>query len=143
MRLPLKIGAIVLAPILTAALVIFIFFPGLFTYIKVKFKYENIDRTIPTFDLVWIPDDFEEYSGSDIILLAPADMKDVSTKMPYGTKYKSSTTKYQKGKQTVMIIDQNDIYDRMEYDPWDNEKYDKKDYRHFFESIDHDFPSIL
>ncbi len=45
MNKAVRIGAIVLGAILAAALVIFIFFPGLPTYAYVKFKYKNIDKT--------------------------------------------------------------------------------------------------
>ncbi|MBR3282859.1 MAG: hypothetical protein IKI56_06135 [Ruminococcus sp.] len=134
MRLSLKAGAFIVAPILLVSLVIYIFIPGIFTYIKVKHDYENIDRTIPAFEKVSVPEDFEEYSCPVVVISAPAGMKDVSNPM-------SSIIKYQKGKQSLLVFDLSGTYDRIGYDPWDNEKYDKKNYRHFFKSIDHDFPS--
>ena len=135
MGLPLKKAAIIIAPIFTAALVIFIFFPGLFTYIKVKHKYENIDRTIPDFEPVSVPDDFEEYSFSDVVFSAPAGL--VNT-----VKNGSGNVASYKSDDIVITISDFSSLDLSDYyDPWEALEYDKQDYRHFFDTVGHEFPS--
>ena len=66
-----RIGAIVLGAILAAALVIFIFFPGLPTYAYVKFKYKNIDKTAGRFETAAVSDDYAEHTINGVSLKAP------------------------------------------------------------------------
>lgn len=55
MKKALKISGIIIGIILVSVLIIFIFFPGLFTYIKVKVKYDNIDRGFTEFKKLKFP----------------------------------------------------------------------------------------
>ena len=75
MNRPIKIGAAVLGALLIAALVIFIFFPGLPTYMSVKHKYKEIDRTVPEFVRSDVPDSYEEYTLRGVTFRVPADWK--------------------------------------------------------------------
>lgn len=64
-------GAIVLGVPLAVVFVIWIGFPGLFTYISVKQKYENIDRTISQFESVAVPDEFRTVPVNGIRIAMP------------------------------------------------------------------------
>jgi hypothetical protein len=55
MKKPLIIGGTILGFLLAAAMVIFIFFPGLPTYLKVKHKYDHIDEHVPNLKRLMSP----------------------------------------------------------------------------------------
>lgn len=135
MRLSLKAGAFIVAPILLVSLAIYIFIPGIFTYIKVKHDYENIDRTIPAFEKVSVPEDFEEYSFSDVVFSAPAGL--VNT-VKNGS---GNVASYRNDDITITISDFSSLNLSDYYDPWEASEYDKEDYRHFFDTVGHEFPS--
>ena len=59
--------------ILVAVVIIFIFFPGLPTYFKVKHKYEYISKQISEFETVPAGADFKNFSINGLKLKAPAD----------------------------------------------------------------------
>lgn len=139
MKKALKIGGIILGIILAALLIIFIFFPGLFTYIKVKVKYDNIDRGFTEFKKVEVPDDFKTYTVKGITLSVPDSyvLKDT------GSSFKNSDEK------SVLLIMESDSLETDElmkgysedYDTWEYYKYEEEDYKHFFETIGGTFPT--
>ncbi len=133
MKKALKIGGIILGIILVSALIIFIFFPGLFTYIKVKSKYNNIDRCITEFKKVEVPDDFKTYTVKGITLSVPDSyvLKDT------GSSFKNSDEK------SVLLIMESDSLETDElmkgysedYDTWEYYKYEEADYKHFLKQL--------
>ena len=136
MNKAVRIGAIVLGAILAAALVIFIFFPGLPTYAYVKFKYKNIDKTAGRFETAAVSDDYAEHTINGVTLKAPQSyVQENST---------SSALKSEKG--TIMVI-RNSADDLKkakemlgEYDPWDGYKYSESDYRSYFDAAGSPYP---
>ena len=138
MKKAMKISGIILGIILIIALVIFIFCPGIFTYIKVKHKYKNIDRTIGKFETVDIPDTFKSYDLNGISLKAPDDYK--KTKTSHGLRSPDE-------KITIMIL-QWDMAETEallnEYghdvDQWEHYEYEESDYRSFFKAVDDKYP---
>jgi len=139
MKKALKISGIILGIILVSALIIFIFFPGLFTYIKVKVKYDNIDRNSLKFEKVEVPDDFKTYTVKGITLSVPDSyvLKDT------GSSFKNSDEK------SVLLIMESDSLETdqlmneysEDYDTWEYYKYEEADYKHFFETIGGTFPT--
>lgn len=139
MKKALKISGIILGIILVSALIIFIFFPGLFTYIKVKVKYDNIDRGFTEFKKVEVPDDFKTYTVKGITLSVPDSyvLKDT------GSSFKNSDEK------SVLLIMESDSIENdqlmneysEDYDTWEYYKYEEEDYKHFFETIGGTFPT--
>ena len=131
MKKALKIGGCVVGTVLVAALVIIIFFPGLFTYISVKHKYKDIDRTIPEFEEVSVPADFEEYTLHGLTFKAPAGRKG------------DSSSAIKNDDMMIMVLGTTVSSSALElsgYDPWQYYEYEKDDYRHFFKTIGHEFP---
>lgn len=127
MKKAMKIGGVVLGIILIAALIIFIFFPGIFTYKKVKKEYPHIDNTIGTFEgfNVEIPKDFVAYTTKDgITVMGPEDARNDSDFIPF----KSD------GLNVMVTVMDDESYGDVFFD--ENSKYTKKDYLHFFEKLD-------
>lgn len=139
MKKALKISGIIIGIILVSALIIFIFFPGLFTYIKVKVKYDNIDRGFTEFKKVEVPDDFKTYTRGNLKISVPDDYKPKD--IGYGFEYSDG--------KTALAIIENDSLETDElmkgysedYDTWEYYKYEEADYKHFFETIDETFPT--
>jgi len=71
MKKPILAACIAGGVLLAAGGCIFAFVPGLFTYLHVKIKYDNIDRTIPQFERVSVPENFVEYSVRGLTLSVP------------------------------------------------------------------------
>jgi hypothetical protein len=131
MKKALTIGGAVLGFLLISALVIFIFFPGLPTYIKVKHKYKHIDEKVPAFEAVSAGADFKEYTIKGVKLKAPGDWSVTDNGLQASPEEK------------VLIVlstdnkEQDEFLDSMkDYDPWDAYKYNKEDYTEFFRSVD-------
>lgn len=138
MKKTLTIGSAVLGGLLAAALVIFIFFPGLPTYLKVKLKYEHIDDRIPVFKTVSAGADVGSFALNGVKLKAPADWEPNTT----GHGLKSSRDKssllviknnYQS--QEEVLSDLEALGSEYNYDPWSVYKYTEEDYRHFYKTI--------
>lgn len=141
MKKALKISGIILSVLLIAALVIFIFFPGLPTYIKVKYEYEDINRTITAFEPVYVPDSFEFHTIKDVAFKAPRDYKLSVT----GNSLSSSDEK-----SKILITKSDTIEDAQilseyygeDYDIWEYYEYEAADYKKFFKAVDENFPNI-
>jgi hypothetical protein len=123
MKKALKIGGIILGIILAALLIIFIFFPGLFTYIKVKSKYNNIDRCITEFKKVEVPDDFKTYTIGNLKISVPED---------YKWNEENAVFSSPSLEEAVSIIEYEDKDEEYSFQ---NDNYNKSEFLHLFESI--------
>lgn len=126
MKKAIKIGCVVLGIILIAALIIFIFFPGIFTYKKVKKEYPHIDNTIGAFDGfdVKIPKNFVSSTKDGITVMGPKNARNNRDIIPF------------KSDNLIVMISvlDDEIGGDVFFD--ENSKYTKKDYLHFFEKLD-------
>lgn len=86
MKKAVKISGVILGVIMIIALVIFIFFPGIFTYFKVKHKYSHIDDSLEKFEKLIVPDAFDAFT-----------INGVKLKMPYGSKRQTYDLTYSDG----------------------------------------------
>ncbi len=145
MKKALKITLIsIISLIAVSALVIFVFFPGLPTYIKVKFKYDDIDRTITEFEKVYIPESFDAYNIEGVSVKVPFDFEPAGT----GKQLKSSD-----GEGVVALIKNDSLETKrllekyadsdldIDTDPWKYYEYEKEDYEHYFSTIGEEFPN--
>lgn len=129
------VGAILLAVLLTAVLIWQIGFPGLFAYLSVKQKYENIDRTIPQFETVSVPADFHSETVRGIRLSVPA----AYTENGLGSGFRDQDGE---GKVVVMVLDTDiDAMYRSD-DPWESYLYTEADYRHYFQTVGAPYPDV-
>ena len=152
MKKALTIGGCTIGFLLISALVIFIFFPGLPTYIKVKHDYDHIDELVPEFEKTEVPSDFVSRSLKGVSFSIPSDWEGSSpiegreastykSGKEYGifvldTDYKELAKLQEEYKD--MLSDQYDESDL--YDPWEYYKYKEADYRHFYKTIGVDLP---
>lgn len=130
------IGGAVLGTILAAALVIFIFFPGLPTYIIVKHKYDHIDELVPEFERSDIPADYVSHTLKGITFRTPSDWEGHSAVegAEAGT-YRSKDDSHI-GVMLSSYKSYDDILGSVEdYDPWNTYEYEEEDYRHFLKAI--------
>ncbi len=144
------IGGAVLGTILAAALVIFIFFPGLPTYIIVKHKYDHIDELVPEFERSDIPADYVSHTLKGITFRTPSDWEGHSAvEGAEASSYKSGdeyrifvlkTDHKQNAEDTANYAALlGDDYE-YSYDPWESYKFTEADYRHFYKSIGTELP---
>ena len=139
MKKTLTIGSAVLGGLLAAALVIFIFFPGLPTYLKVKHKYDHIDEHVPEFEKTDVPSDYVSHTLKGVKFSIPSDWEGSS---PIKGVEASS---YQSGEQYKIHVFKTDYQEltgdeNSLYDPWEYYKYTEADYRHFYKNIGVDLP---
>lgn len=134
MKKALKIGGIIVGIIVLVCLALMLICPWLITYIGVRAKYPDIDRTLDKFTVVDVPDDFKSIKLGETIL-----------KVPVGTEYKQDkvlgerkNTIVYDDKMLAMFTGAEEVTEY--YNPWDSYEYSKEDYRHFFETIGEDFP---
>lgn len=130
MKKVIKISGIILGIVLAAALAIFIFVPGIFTYHKVKKEYQYIDRTIGTFDGfdVDIPKNFVAHTNDGITVMGPENARHNSDLIPF----KSDDLMVM-----VSVLD-DETYGYAFFNEYS--KYSKKDYLHFFKKLGIDPP---
>lgn len=127
MKKAMKISGIILGIIIITALVIFIFFPGIFTYKKVKKEYPHIDNTIGTFEGfdVEIPKDFVAYTTKNgVTVMGPEDAWNDSDIFPFMSD----------GLNVMVTVVDDKPYGDVFFDEYC--KYKKKDYLHFFKKLD-------
>lgn len=139
----LKISGTALAVLLVIFTVIFIFFPGIPTYFKVKHDFEYIDTEIESYKTVSVPDDFKEYSKERLSVKVPDGFESKETEDML-----SLTDGTSKMLITVSDSTENDKIMRdyaesqgEEYDKWEYYRYDEDDYREFFKKMKVPFPS--
>lgn len=138
MKKAIKIIAAILAVLIAAAAVIFIFFPGLPAYIKVKLKYEHIDRTVGDLPAVGVPESFKPFTVNGLSFFAPADAekKEFGSSVRFGEKGFVLIMEGDKVKEAKTSEDLG-----MAADQWDGYKYAEADYRHFFEKLGEKYPT--
>lgn len=152
MKKPLIFGGTILGFLITAALVIFIFFPGLPTYLKVKYKYDHINETVAEFKKTDIPSDHVSHTLKGVKFRIPSDWEGHSP--IEGTEASS----YASGEDSRIFVLDTDYKENEErqseykellgdeyseddlYDPWAYFKYKEADYRHFYKEIGVDLP---
>ena len=126
--------------LLAAAGCIFAFVPGLFTYLHVKIKYDNIDRTIPQFERVGVPEKFVQYSVQGLTLSVPDSYVPTDT----GHGFAGSD-----GKPRVLIMRSDRLetaallseYGADTDDLYDTKQFSDAEYRHYFETVGAPVPS--
>jgi hypothetical protein len=125
MKKAMKISGVILGIILIAALVIFIFFPGLFTYISVKRNCPHIDETIGTYkaENPELPDDFVQVRTKGLLISGPADAVYDNSK--------SDMIVFKKDSLTVMVLQDGSSDFSLE---------DNADHGHFYRSLDVKIP---
>ncbi len=146
MKKPLAIGGAVLGVLLAAALVIFIFFPGLPTYITAKHKYKDINRTVPDFVREEVPDSFKQHTLRDVAVSLPSDWK------AHSAIEGIEPGSYRSTDEDSMILVTK--HDRASYDlissseylsdlnVWESYDYSEDDYRHFFDKLGCEYPDL-
>lgn len=139
----LKIGGTALAVLLVLFTIIFIFFPGLPTYFKVKHDFEYIDTEIGSYKPVSVPDDFKEYSKSGLSIKVPDSFESKETEDMLSLKGETArvliTVSDSKKSEKIMkdyAESQGEVYDK-----WENYKYGEADYREFFKKMKAPFPN--
>lgn len=152
MKKPIIIGGCVLGFLITAALIIFIFFPGLPTYLKVKHKYDHIDELVPEFKKTDVPSDYVSRTLDGVKFSIPSYWVGESAIDGY------EASSYISGEDSrIFVLDTDykmyaelqdeyknilgDEYNEDDiYDPWKSFKYKEADYRHFYKEIGVDLP---
>ena len=142
MNKAIKTGAAVLGVLLAAALVVFIFFPGLPTYIKVRREFDDIDRHVPEFTKLEVPSDFVKHSKKNVEFSTPAGWSATTEVEGYEP---SSYRSDDKSMILVTVYDQGyyDILDNNTVDgldPWSAYDHSEEEFRHFFDKLGLDYP---
>lgn len=139
-------GGISVGLLLAAALIIFVFFPGLLTYIDVKVNDPHINDVAEEFQKVEVPENFTSFST-----------KGLRFRMPEGAVKNRSGSSIRKGEEISVLIMENDSYKNfvqqqemaanpdidldISTDPWESFLYDEETYRHFYKSMKAQYPT--
>jgi hypothetical protein len=139
-------GGIAAGLLLIAALVIYIFFPGILTYIDVKVNDPHINDVAEEFQKVDVPGSFNSFSA-----------KGIKLSMPVGAEKNRSGSSVSKGEEISVLVMENDSYKNFVHqqemaedpdldidvstDPWENFLYDEETYRHFYKSMKAQYPT--
>ncbi|MBQ8920744.1 MAG: hypothetical protein IJ060_01105 [Oscillospiraceae bacterium] len=118
--------------ILAAGAAVFALVPGLFTYFQVKWKYRNIEKTIPVFTPYSVPSDFVPYTVEGLCISVPADY----TLRDNGRSFLNAD-----GKTAVFLTRHDQTLMSQYVDPWDSQEYAKADYRSYFDAVGAPFPT--
>lgn len=137
-----KLAIAISGVIIAAVLAVFIFVPGLVTYVSVNIKYDHINDGTAEFEKVEVPDDFVSF-----------DVNGITMKVPNGADYNKTelginhkALRYN-GKILAFVTENNYAeteailteYDP-EYDPFQYYDNTKADYQNFFKRIGEPFP---
>lgn len=131
MKKAIKIGCIALSIILIAALVILIFFPGLFTYFKVKHDYESIDATSEKFEYADVPDDFKYYTKNGVSYAKPDGMEEGDNRLVVLPIKSSISRNKEILEQAGVYTEGTSIYD---------EEFSEKEYGEYFKKLEQTAP---
>lgn len=146
MKKALKITAAILGVLIVAALVIFIFFPGLPTWFKVKKDFPSIDKRMETLEDISVPDDFKSFEINGVYFEAPASstLRDTGKTVDYNGEMLVFVNKHDSVEDDKNARELAETYENMPYseNPFEDYLYEEEDYIHFFDSIDADYPSI-
>lgn len=146
MKKALKITAVVLINIASVALAIFIFFPGLPTYFKVKRDFPSIDRRMEPLEDMPVPESFKGFEVNGIYLEVPdgAQLGERGNTVKYNDETLVLVTKQDSIEVDRTARELAETYEDMPYseNPFENYLYEEEDYIHFFDSIDAEYPTI-
>lgn len=131
MKKAIKIGCIALSIILISALVIIIFFPGLFTYFKVKHDYKSIDATLEKFEYMDVPDDFKYYTKNGVSYAKPDGMEEGDDRLIVLPLKSSVSRNKEILAQTEEYLGEFSVY---------NEKFSEKEYNEYFKKLNQTAP---
>ena len=146
MKKILIVTGTILGVLASAVLIIFIFFPGLPTYFKVKHEYEYINETIPAFISTDISSGFESHALRGLRFKVPDDWEaHSSVEGLEPSSYRSKDGAVIFVKHGDYIDDEKTLKESLEtlgdeYDPWSGFEYKEEDYRHMFASIGTELP---
>ena len=135
MKKALKITLIsIIALILVSALVIFVFFPGIFTYFKVKKEFPAIENELTEITKLYmvkeeVPDDYVEAECDGVTVKGPSYAVNNNT---------TGMVPFKEEDNLIVMVMKSEVTPA-EYGGEYN-KYEKEDYEHFFESLDIDMP---
>ena len=141
MKKPVKILCIAGGVLFAAGAAVFAFVPGLFTYLYVKFKYDNIDRCITEYERVSVPENYQEYSVRGLTFSVPASY----------TQSDSGSSFAGKDGKTRVFITRHDALETAAIlekygtgepgDLYDTKRFSDAEYRHYFETVGAPAPS--
>lgn len=122
------IGTAVIAVLLAAAAVVLIWFPGLITCLRMKWKYDNIDRRMEEYQKQAVPEDYRQWTLNGITLSAPADYaaKENSDRFLIGSDGKTAV--FVSGGVTQSALDAG-------YDPFEVYDFTETDLRRYFQTL--------
>lgn len=132
MRRAKIIGTAVFAVLLAAAAVILIWFPGLFTCLRMKWKYENLDRKVEAYETQRIPADFQQTELKGLRISVPAD---------YAQSEKSSAAlKGPDGKTRVFVTAAAEAMELVsdlntDYNPFEAYDFTEAELRKYFQTV--------
>ncbi len=146
MKKSLITGRITVGLLLASALLIYLFFPGILTYIDVKLNDPHINDVAEEFQKVDVPGSFKSFST-----------KGIRFSMPEGSEKNRSGSSVRKDEEISVLIMENDSYKEfvqqqemaenhdldidISTDPWENFLYDEETYRHFYKSMQAQYPT--
>lgn len=126
------IGAAVLAVLLAAAAVVLIWFPGLITCLRMKWKYDNLDRKVELYEAQSVPADFQQTELRGLHISVPAD---------YAPNEKSSSAlKGPDGKTRVFVTATAEAMELIsdlntEYNPFEAYDFTEAELRQYFQTV--------
>ena len=130
-----KLILFIAVPLAVIFLVLFVIFPGIPAFVKVKLKYDHIDDTSEAFELQTVPADFKAISAKGIAMRVPKK---------YELSETGSALHNEEGKTVMAILGtalyDADLSDHVEgYDPWEEYRYGEKEYRSYFSAVGRDY----
>lgn len=134
------IGTAVCAVLLAAAAVVLIWFPGLITCLRMKWKYDNIDREVPQYETVFVPADFQHIELRGLSVSVPADYtcKKNSTAALSGPDGKTRLFVSSPGKSLDLVKELNP-----DYDPLAAYDFTETDLRQYFQTVGRPYCSTV
>ncbi len=135
MKKALKITLIsIISLIAVSALVVFVFFPGIFTYFKVKKEFPSIENELTEITKLYmdkdeVPDDYVEAECDGVTVKGPSYAVNNNTTGMVPFKEKDNLI-VMVTKSEVRFAEYGGEYDQYDYD----------DYEHFFDSLDVPMP---
>ncbi len=135
MKKALKITLIsIISLIAVSALVVFVFFPGIFTYFKVKKEFPSIENELTEITKLYmdkdeVPDDYVEAECDGVTVKGPSYAVNNNT---------TGMVPFKEKDNLIVMVIKSEVTPA-EYGGEYN-KYEKEDYEHFFDSLDVPMP---
>lgn len=146
MKKALKITVAVLGVILVGVLALYLLFPGLPTYFKVKKDFPSIDRRMETLEDMPVPESFKGFEVNGVYLEVPegAQLGERGNSINYNDETLVLVTKNDSIEVDKTARELAETYEDMPYseNPFEYYLYEEEDYIHFFDSIDAEYPTI-